>query len=153
MQAKEITAKVEEMVMPVAEKRNYEIVDVEYVKEGPNKYLRIYADKEGGFSVDDCEILSRDIEKMLDSEDFIENAYILEVSSPGIDRILKKDKEYVKYKGRTVDVKLYKALDGQKEFQGELVGLEDGKIKITTDGEELSFEKKDVAICRLAVIL
>ncbi len=154
MQAKEIVKRVEEIITPFIEENGFELVEVEFVKEASVYYLRIYADKTGGFSIDDCELLSRFAEKKIDAEDFIEPAYILEVSSPGIDRALKKDFEYEKYKGRNVDVKLYKPVDGIKQFSGSLKGLIDGKIVIfLQDGEELSFDKKDVSVCRLSVEL
>jgi ribosome maturation factor RimP len=145
--------KVTELLLPILEKENFELVDVEFVKEGPNWYLRIYVDKEGGISIDDCEMVSRALDKKMDDASFIEQAYILEVSSPGIDRPLKKPEDFVKYAGEVVDVKLYKARDGEKEFQGILKGLEDGIITlIDEDGKEMSFEQKEVASIRLAVI-
>ncbi len=152
MQTKDIIKKVEEYVTPVITENNFELVEVEFVKEGANFYLRLYVDKEGGFCIEDCQKVSRYIEAKLEEDDFIEKAYILEVSSPGIDRVLKKDYEFTKYKGRLVDVKLYKAIDKTKEFQGELVGLVDNKIIIKIQEEEQSFERKDVATCRLAVV-
>ncbi len=152
MQTKDIIKKVEEYVMPIIEKNSYELVETEFVKEGANYYLRLYIDKEGGFSINDCEMVSRYLEQKLEEDDFIDKAYILEVSSPGIDRVLKKDSEYIKYKGRIVDIKLYKPIDKVKEFQGELIGLIEDKIVINQDNKEISFDKKDVAICRLAVI-
>ncbi|WP_250278488.1 ribosome maturation factor RimP [[Clostridium] colinum] len=152
MQTKDIIKKVEQYVMPIIEKNNYELVETEFVKEGANYYLRLYIDKEGGFSINDCEIVSRYLEEKLEEDDFIDKAYILEVSSPGIDRVLKKDSEYQKYKGRIVDIKLYKPIDKVKEFQGELVGLIDDKIVVCENEKEISFDKKDVAVCRLAVI-
>ena len=152
MQAKDIIKKVEDLVMPIILENNYELVETEFIKEGANYYLRLYIDKDGGFSINDCEKVSRYLEQKLEEDDFIDKAYILEVSSPGIDRVLKKDSEYVKYKGRIVDIKLYKPIDKVKEFQGELVGLIDDKIVIIENDKELSFDKKDVAICRLAVI-
>ncbi len=152
MQLKEIIKKVEDYVMPIIKENNYELVDIEFVKEGSNYYLRLYIDKEGGFSINDCEIVSRYLDKKLEEDDFIEKAYILEVSSPGIDRVLKKDSEYEKYKGRIVDIKLYKPINKVKEFQGELIGLIDNKIIIKEDEKEFAFERKDVATCRLAVI-
>lgn len=152
MQVKDIIKRVEELVQPFIDENGYELVEVEFVKEGPNHYLRLYADKDGGFSINDCELVSRYVEGKLEAEDFIEQAYILEVSSPGIDRVLKKDYEYTKYKGKDVDVKLFKPIDKVKEFTGSLVGLIDDKIVITTeDGNELSFDKKDVSTCRLSV--
>ena len=135
------------------EKMGYELVDVEFVKEGQNWYLRFYLDKEGGINIDDCEKASKAIEKLLDEKDPIEQAYILEVSSPGLDRQLKKDKDFVKYAGSLVDVKLYKAVDGSKEFQGTLKGLEGNIITIEDEnGNELSFDRKDTAVIKLAVI-
>lgn len=152
MQAKDIVALAEELVMPVIEENGFELVEVEFVKEGPSKYLRLYVDKEGGISIDDCEVVSRYLNDRL-SDDITEEPYILEVSSPGIDRVLKTDREYVKYKDRLVDVKLFKAVDGQKEFRGNLVGKVDDNVVITTeDGEELSFPIKEVASTRLAVV-
>lgn len=152
MQVKDIIKRVEELVQPFIDENGYELVEVEFVKEGPNHYLRLYVDKDGGFSINDCELVSRYVEGKLEAEDFIEQAYILEVSSPGIDRVLKKDYEYTKYKGKDVDVKLFKPIDKVKEFTGSLVGLIDDKIVITTeDGNELSFDKKDVSTCRLSV--
>ncbi len=151
MQVKDMLVKVEEKLLPIINDNGYELVDIEFVKEGPNKYLRVYADKEGGITIDDCEIISRAFEAELEKDDFIEEAYILEVSSPGIDRILKKDFEYIKYKGRLVDIKLYKPIDKVKQFQGKLIGLVDNKIVIEESGKEISFDKKDVAVCRLAV--
>lgn len=152
MQTKDIIKKVEQYVMPIVEQNEYELVEVEFVKEGANYYLRLYIDKEGGFSINDCEKVSRFLEQKLEEDDFIDKAYILEVSSPGIDRVLKKDSEYEKYKGRIVDIKLYKPIDKTKEFQGELIGLVDNNIIINENGTELKFDKKDVAVCRLAVI-
>ena len=152
MQTKDIIKKVEEYVMPIIEQNNYELVETEFVKEGANYYLRLYIDKEGGFSINDCEIVSRYLEQKLEEDDFIDKAYILEVSSPGIDRIQKKNSENIKYKGHIIDIKLYKPIDKVKEFQGELIGLVDDKIVIKEDNQEISFNKKDVAICRLAVI-
>ena len=146
-------SKVEVLVSGMIEKMGYELVDVEFVKEGQNWYLRFYLDKEGGINIDDCEKASKAIEKLLDEKDPIEQAYILEVSSPGLDRQLKKDKDFVKYAGSLVDVKLYKAIDGSKEFQGTLKGLEGNIITIEDEnGNELSFDRKDTAVIKLAVI-
>ena len=146
-------SKVEALVSGMIEEMGYELVDVEFVKEGQNWYLRFYLDKEGGINIDDCEKASKAIEKLLDEKDPIEQAYILEVSSPGLDRQLKKDKDFVKYAGSLVDVKLYKAVDGSKEFQGALKGLEGNTVTIEDENEnELSFDRKDIAVIKLAVI-
>ena len=146
-------SKVEALVSGIIEEMGYELVDVEFVKEGQNWYLRFYLDKDGGINIDDCEKASRAIEKLLDEKDPIEQAYILEVSSPGLDRQLKKEKDFVKYAGSLVDVKLYKAVDGSKEFQGTLKGLEGNIVTIEDEnGNELSFDRKDTAVIKLAVI-
>ena len=152
LQAKEIVKLAEEAVMPILEEKGFEFVDCEFVKEGPDKYLRVYIDKEGGINIDDCEYVSRALDAKL-GDDITDEPYIMEVSSPGIDRVLKRDKEYVKYKGRLVDVKLFKAKDGCKEFRGSLEGLVDNKVLIVTeDGQKFEFDRKDVAYTRLAVI-
>ncbi len=150
MQAKEIVAFTENAAMPILEKNGLEFVDCEFVKEGSGYYLRLYIDKEGGVSIDECELVSRALDEKL-PEDITDKAYILEVSSPGIDRILKRDHEYIKYKDRDVEVKLFKAVDGEKLFEGTLIGLIDGKVVIKNNDTELSFDKKDVASTRLAV--
>ena len=152
MQAKDIVKIAEDTVMPILESKGFEFVDCEFVKEGPQWYLRVYIDKEGGIGINDCEFVSRALDEKL-GDDLTEQPYIMEVSSPGIDRVLKRDKEYVKYKGRDVDVKLFKAIDGVKEFRGKLVGLVDNKIVIEEEsGNVLEFDRKDVVSTRLAVI-
>lgn len=138
---------------PIVEANALELVDLEFVKEGVNWYLRVYIDKEGGVNIDDCERVSRALEAKLDEHDPIEQAYILEVSSPGIDRPLKKDADFVKYQGEIIDVKLYKAQNGSKQYQGKLLGLENGVLSIEEeDGTVVTFEQKDLASVRLAVI-
>ena len=152
MKKSEIVARVEEMVTAITDEKGYETVDVEYVKEAGQFYLRVIVDKEGGISLNECEEVSRELSPKLDENDFIEENYYLEVSSPGIDRALKRDKEFVKYKGRDVEIKLYKAIDGVKQFEGELVGLdEENNIVVIINNEEVKFNRKDVAIIRLAI--
>ena len=107
-------SRVEAFLLPLMEENNFELVDVEYVKEAGTWYLRAYIDKEGGIAVDDCEVISRRLSDWLDKEDFIDDSYILEVSSPGLGRPLKKEKDYVRSMGREVEVRLYKAIDRQK---------------------------------------
>lgn len=150
-------AKIEEIVIqylkPIVEKNNYELVDVEFKKEGANWYLRVYMDKDGGFTINDCEEVSRFLEQKLDADDPIEKAYILEVSSPGLDRPLKKDEDFVKFAESVVDVKLYKAVNKRKEFQGILKGLENNIVTIELeDGSEMNFNREEIASIRLAVI-
>ena len=146
-------AKVLPILEPIIAEKGLELVDLEFVKEGVNWYLRVYIDKDGGVNIDDCEAVSRALEVKLDEKDPIEQAYILEVSSPGIDRPLKKDADFVKYQGEIIDVKLYKAQDGSKQYQGKLLGLENGVLSIEEEnGTIVKFEQKDIASVRLAVI-
>ncbi|HOA81127.1 MAG TPA: ribosome maturation factor RimP [Defluviitaleaceae bacterium] len=153
MSKQSIEKAVESYLEPIMEEHNFELVDVEYVKEGTNWYLRVFIDKKGGITIDDCELVSKSLEKTLDKEDPIKNSYILEVSSPGLDRPLKKDSDFERYKGRIVDIKLYKAFNKKKEYSGELIGLKDNIVYIIDeDGNELSFNRNDIAIIRLAIL-
>lgn len=153
MSKQNIEQTVETYLKPILDEHNFELVDVEYVKEGTNWYLRVFIDKQGGITIDDCELVSRALEKILDKEDPIKNSYILEVSSPGLDRPLKKDSDFEKYKGRIVDIKLYKPFNKKKEYSGELLELRDNIVYIIDEeGNQLSFNRNDIAIVRLAVI-
>ena len=126
-------------------------MDVEYVKEGSNWYLRAYIDKPGGITVDDCEVVSRALGDLLDKNDFIDEAYILEVSSPGLGRPLKKEKDFKRSLGQEIEVRTYRAIDRQKEFTGILKSYEkDGFTIELENGEEMEFAKSDVALVRLA---
>ena len=151
MKRSDIAGYVEELVMPIIEEGNFELVDVEYVKEGANWYLRVYADKEGGINIDDCVTISRALEAKLDEKDVIEDAYILEVSSPGLGRQLKKDRDYKRSLGEEIEFKLYKARNKQKEFEGILKHFDENTFTITLDDEDVVFDRKDVAMMRLAV--
>ena len=146
--------RIEELIQPTVTEIGYELVDVEFVKEGPNWYLRIFIDKEGGVTIDDCEAVSKTLEKIFDEKDPIEQAYFLEISSPGIDRPLKKKEDFIKYNGEMVDVKLYKPYEGSKEYTGKLVGYDenDGTVTIEVDDKNIAFTKKEIAGIRLAVI-
>lgn len=112
--------KTEQLLLPIMEEHQFELVDVEFVKEAGNWFLRAYIDKPGGIGVDDCETVSRRLSDLLDEQDFIEESYILEVSSPGLGRPLKKDKDLERSIGESVDVRLFRAIDRQKEFTGIL---------------------------------
>lgn len=147
----EIEAKTEALVLPIIEENDFELVDVEYVKEGANWYLRVYADKEGGINIDDCVFISRALEEKLDAGDFIEDAYILEVSSPGLGRPLKKEKDYLRSIGKSIDIKLYKAIEKQKEFTGILKEYSDDQIVVTVDDKDITFEIKSIASARLSL--
>ncbi len=144
-------SKTEELLKPIVEANQVEIYDVEYVKEGSDFYLRIYIDKEGGVNINDCENVSRAFSEVLDREDYIDEAYILEVSSPGLGRTLKKDKHLEKSIGQEVEIKTYKPIDKCKEFSGILESFDEKSITISDDGKELIFQRSDVALIRLAL--
>ncbi len=148
-----MASKIEQLVEKLVEKNipaDYELVDVEYVKEGSLKYLRIYIDKESGITLNDCQILSRIISDKLDEIDPIEENYMLEVSSPGLDRQLKKDKDFEREKGKEVELKLFRPHDGVKEFEGTLLGLdENGDVAVETAKGIIKFVKKDIAVIKL----
>ncbi len=147
----EYEAKTESFLLPLMEENNFELVDVEYVKEAGNWYLRAYIDKEGGISVDDCETISRRLGDWLDEKDFIADSYILEVSSPGLGRPLKKDKDFNRSIGKDVDIKLYKPLNKQKDFTGTLKSYDRETVTITQeDGIELVLNRPEIALIRLA---
>jgi len=143
-------ARVERFLIPIMEEHQFELVDVEWVKEAGTWYLRAYVDKEGGISVDDCEIVSRRLSDWLDKEDFITESYILEVSSPGLGRPLKKEKDFARSLGKDVDVKLYRARDKRKDFTGVLKAYDEQTVTIEEEGEELVFERGEIALIRLA---
>ena len=124
----------------------FELVDVEYVKER-DWYLRVFVDKAGGIDLDDCQKLSEQLSARLDTADIIDGAYILEVSSPGIDRILKKDRDFVREVGKIVDVTLYAPIDGKKFFTGELIGRDENFLLL----KEISLPRDKVAQVRLHI--
>lgn len=142
--------RTEALLQPIATAHGVEIYDVEYVKEGSDWYLRAYIDKPEGVNINDCEAVSRALSEQLDKEDFINDAYILEVSSPGLGRPLKKDKHLEKSIGEEVEVRLYKPVDKQKEFAGILKAYDKDTITIQTDEQEMVFAKTDIALIRLA---
>lgn len=145
-------ARFEKLLLPVTEENGVEIYDVEYVKEGSDWYLRAYIDKEGGVTIEDCEKVSRAVSEIMDREDFIEDAYILEVSSPGLGRALKKDKHLARSIGEEVEVKTYKPIEKQKEFAGILKDFDGESITIETkDAVSMKFARSDVALIRLAL--
>lgn len=142
--------RVERFLEPIMQENQFELVDVEWVKEAGTWYLRAYVDKEGGISVDDCEVVSRRLSDWLDKEDFISESYILEVSSPGLGRPLKKDKDFARSIGKDVDVKLYRARDKRKDFTGVLKAYDKDTVTIEEEGKELVFERGEIALIRLA---
>lgn len=143
--------RTEELLLPILEELKFELVDVEYVKEGSNWYLRAYIDKEGGIAVDDCEAVSRRASDLLDEQDFVEDSYIFEVSSPGLGRPLKKEKDYIRSMGKELEIRTYRAINREKEFYGILKAYDADTVTIETeDGTELSFARADIALIRLA---
>lgn len=147
---KEIEARTEELLLPIAEENDVEIYDVEYVKEGGEWYLRAYIDKADGVNIQDCENVSRKLSDRLDEEDFIEEAYILEVSSPGLGRPLKKDRHLEKSLGKEVELRLYRPQEKQKEFEGILKAYDKDSVTLEIQ-EEKKFARLDIALIRLAL--
>ena len=144
-------AKTEELLIPIAAANGVDIYDVEYVKEGSDYYLRAYIDKTEGGSIIDCENVSRRLSDVLDEADFIPDAYILEVSSPGLGRTLKKDRHLEKSIGLDVEIKLYKPQNGSKEYEGMLERFDEESITITDEDGEKRFLRSEIALIRLAL--
>lgn len=142
----------EELLEPIVTGHGFELVDVEYVKEAGTWYLRAYIDKLGGITVDDCEVVSRQFSDILDEKDYIEDAYIFEVSSPGLGRPLKKEKDFKRSMGEEVEIRTYRAIDRQKEFAGILKAYDNDTVTIAyEDDTEQVFNKSDIALIRLAL--
>ncbi len=156
MKKTEIEQYCTELVTPIIKAGDFELVDVEYVKEGADFYLRVYADKPGGITIDDCVLISRALEERLDAEDRIKVAYILEVSSPGLTRPLKKEKDFARSIGKLVDVKLYRQVNNSKELTGVLMAYNEEEVQLMLDDgdahEELTINRKDISMIRLAFV-
>ena len=145
---RDMEAIVTDIAVPIAEAQGVEVYDVEYVKEGAQRYLRVYIDSPDGIDIDKCEAMSRALDPALDEKDPIGEAYILEVSSVGLDRPLKKEKDFHYFMGEKVEVKLYKAFEGQKEFVGRLIDFEDNTFTIEQGENTLTFTLKETALVR-----
>ena len=144
--------KTEEILLPIVEEYGFELVDVEYVKEGSNWYLRAYIDKPGGIGVNDCEVVSRRLSDILDEKDYIEDAYIFEVSSPGLGRPLKKEKDFQRSLGEEVEIRTYRAIEKQKEFTGILKEFDKESVTIAYEDDTIqTFLRSDIALIRLAL--
>lgn len=158
MAKKKITDIVGETLVPFFEENGYELFNVEFVKEGRDWFLRVYIEKKSNgeyvsVGTDDCEAVSRFLSARLDELDPIEQNYYLEVSSPGMDRPLISEKDFVRFRGELVDISLYKAVDGKKAISGELVGLEDGFITILDEKkQEMKIPAEQVSKTKLAVV-
>ncbi len=144
-----VTDAVAALALPVVESAGCSLWDVEYVKEAGAWYLRVYIDKEGGVSIDDCEAVSRPLSDLLDQADPIEGSYTFEVSSAGADRVLKKAEHFARFQGAEVEVKLYRPKEGRKEYVGLLRDYQDGAVTLETAGQEAVFTKQEVALVRL----
>lgn len=141
----------EQLVMPIVNKNNFELVDVEYIKEAGNWFLRVYIDKQGGITIDDCELVSRALSEQLDKNDFIEDSYILEVSSPGLGRPLKKEKDFERSIGKEVEIRLFQAINKQKEYIGVLTSYDKDTVTVELEeGSSLTIQRKNIALIRLA---
>lgn len=141
--------KIGELVEPEIEKLGLELYDVEYAKEGKEYYLRIYIDSENGISIDDCEKVTNVLNDILDKADYIKEQYYLEVSSAGVEKVLKYDKHFEKNLGKKIEVNLYTKFENKKQYVGVLERYNENEIVILTDDEEISFEKKNVANVKL----
>lgn len=145
-------AKTEELILPILEKMNFELVDVEYVKEGSTWYLRAYIDKEGGITINDCEAVARQMNELLDREDFIPDSYTFEVSSPGLGRPLKKEKDFVRNMGKEVEIRTYRAIERCKEFRGTLTAFDKESVTIVDEtGSPITFSRGDIALIKEAI--
>jgi len=142
----------EQLLQPIIDSHGFELVDVEYVKEAGTWYLRVYIDKPGGITVDDCEVVSRTFSDILDEKDYIEDTYIFEVSSPGLGRPLKKEKDFARSIGEEVEIRTYRAIDRQKEFIGILKEYDKDTVTIEYEDETTQvFERTEIALIRLAL--
>ena len=147
----EYEKKTEDFILPILNEYGFELVDVEFVKEGSEFFLRVYIDKEGGITIDDCEMVSRRMNDILDSEDYIDEQYIFEVSSPGLGRELKKERDYQRNINKEIEIKTYAAIEGKKSFRGFLKKYDDEIVSIEEDGKEINIEKSKISLIRQAI--
>ncbi len=148
MKHEEIEQRAEAMILPILDRLSLTLVDVEYVREAGTWYLRAYIDKEGGVTVGDCEEVSREMNPLLDREDFIEDAYVFEVSSPGLGRPLKKEKDFRRNVGKDVEMRFFTPVDGEKEMTATLLSFDRDAIRVLVNGKEKEIAKKTIALIR-----
>lgn len=146
-----VANKVEDLIMPVIQGNNFDLVDVQYVKEGKEWYLRVFIDKPEGITLDDCELISREVDQLLDESDSIKTSYILEISSPGIERPLKKEKDYLRFLGSKIMVKTFDAINGQKIFVGQLKEFKEGIVTLTVNERDINISLDKIASANLTV--
>ncbi len=151
MRSEEIINRVNEIVTPILKSEGIELVDIEYRREANGWVLRIYIDKEGGVTIGDCSFISHELERVLDIEDFIPNPYNLEVSSPGLTRPLKSEKDFKKYRDRIIKLKTFQAIDNRRNFRGRLIDFYDDQIEMDVDGKIIRIPFKDVAKANLDI--
>lgn len=143
---------VTKLAEPLAAELGLELWDVEYVREAGQWFLRVYIDKDGGVGINDCEALSRALDPVLDEADPIPDSYVFEVSSAGAERELKRPRDFERFLGNSVEVRLYTAVDGSKTWTGTLTGYDDGAVRLQVVGKEYVFEKAQVAKVRLRIV-
>ncbi len=157
MHKEEIRSKIEEMLSDYLAEKDLEIYQIQYKKEGPDWKLKLVLDKTENaedeyVNIEECEDVSRFLSDKLDEEDFIDRAYLLEVSSPGLDRELIKDSDFRRFAGRPVEIKLYEAIDGNKKLEGTLIGKDGDIVKVEADGQTIELQAKKISKINLAVI-
>ena len=143
-----VETRLESLLEPIINNLGYVLYDIQYVKDGKDYYLRVTIDKYGGISIEDCENVNNAIDKPLDEADIIKDSYMLEVSSPGIERILRKPWHFEKQLGNNIFVKLFKSINKQKEFVGILIEYNENNLKLKIDGKIEEFETKDIAVAK-----
>ncbi len=148
MATQNIETKVENLIQPIIQNLGYELYDVQYLKEGKDYYLRITIDKKERITIEDCENVNRAIDEILDESDFISTAYFLEVSSPGLERMLRKPWHFEKQIGNQIQVKLFQAIEKQKELQGILIEYKENELKLQINEKLIKIEKKNIAVAK-----
>ena len=146
-----VTELISQLAQPIVEEKGCTLWDTEYVREGAERYLRLYIDKEGGVDITDCEAIHRAMDPILDEKDPISESYHFEVCSAGLERPLKRPEDFARFMGSAILIKLYRPRNGLKEIPATLTGYEDGKLTATAGKETLTFEKSEVALVRLRV--
>jgi ribosome maturation factor RimP len=146
-----VAESIEELVTPIINENRLELVDVEYKKEGKNWFLRIFIDKEGGVTVDDCTQVSRQIEDLIEVEEVVPSSYVLEVSSPGLDRPLKKEKDFLRFQGKRAHVTTYTPIQQQKNFKGTIVDFQKDVLFLSIDGQPVEIPRNQIAKAKLEI--